>query len=89
MISTLLEVRACPGAAKLDRTEVNMEDVVTLEYRKNERGHIAIITLNNEKKLNSMNQDQFAVLAKRMREVAARDDVYVTVLTGKGRYFSA
>lgn len=66
-----------------------MGDVVTLEYRSNERGHIAIITLNNEKKLNSMNQDQFAILGKCMREVALRDDVYVTVLTGKGRYFSA
>jgi hypothetical protein len=29
-----------------------MADVVTLEYRKNARGFIAIITLNNEKKLN-------------------------------------
>jgi len=66
-----------------------MTDVVQLEYRPNGRGHIAIITLNNAKKLNSMNQDQFAVLSKRMREVALRDDVYVTVLTGKGRYFSA
>lgn len=66
-----------------------MEDVVTLEYRKSERSYIAVITLNNEKKLNSMNQDQFAVLARRLREVALRDDVHVTVLTGKGRYFSA
>ena len=80
---------SCPSIVEIDRSEASMEDVVTLEYRKNERGHIAIITLNNEKKLNSMNQDQFAVLAKRMREVASRDDVYVTVLTGKGRYFSA
>jgi hypothetical protein len=29
-----------------------MADVVTLEYKGNERGYIAIITLNNEKKLN-------------------------------------
>jgi enoyl-CoA hydratase/carnithine racemase len=29
-----------------------MVDVVTLEYKQNERGYIAIITLNNEKKLN-------------------------------------
>lgn len=66
-----------------------MADVVTLEYRANERGHIAIITLNNEKKLNAMDQDQFAVLGKCLREIALRDDVYVTVLTAKGRYFSA
>lgn len=80
---------SCPSVVEIGQSEANMEDIVTLEYRKNERGHIAIITLNNEKKLNSMNQDQFAVLAKRMREVVSRDDVYVTVLTGKGRYFSA
>lgn len=66
-----------------------MADVVTLQYRKNERGHIAIITINNEKKLNAMNQDNYYTLSKCLREIAARDDVYITVLTGKGRYFSA
>ena len=66
-----------------------MSNVVALEYRNNERGHIAIITINNEKKLNAMNQDDYYALSKYMREVAAKDDVYITVLTGKGRYFSA
>ena len=66
-----------------------MADVVKLEYRANERGYIAIITLDNEKKLNAMTQDQYYQLAKVMREVAAKDDVHVTVLTGKGRFFSA
>ena len=66
-----------------------MAERVTLEYRANERGHIAIITLNNEKKLNSMNSDDYYRLSTLMREVADRDDVYITVLTGKGRFFSA
>ena len=66
-----------------------MAGMVNLEYRKNARGHIAIITLNNEKKLNAMNQDDYYALSRCLREIAARDDVYITVLTGKGRYFSA
>ena len=66
-----------------------MTDVVSLEYRVNERGHIAIITINNEKKLNAMNQEHYYVLSKYMREIAERNDVYVTMLTGKGRFFSA
>ncbi|KAF2734879.1 peroxisomal d3,d2-enoyl-CoA isomeras-like protein [Polyplosphaeria fusca] len=61
------------------------ESAVTLEYR----GKLAIITLNNAKKLNSMNQDQYFHLATLMHEVAARPDIYITILTGKGRYFSA
>ena len=66
-----------------------MADVISLEYRANERGHIAIITINNEKKLNAMTQDDYYALSKYLREIAAREDVYITVLTGKGRYFSA
>ncbi|KAK4997588.1 dodecenoyl-CoA isomerase [Elasticomyces elasticus] len=61
------------------------EEVVTLETR----GKIAIITLCNEKKLNAMTQDLYYRLAVLMREVAARDDIYITVLTAKGRFFSA
>ena len=66
-----------------------MADVVSLEYRANERGYIAIITISNEKKLNAMTQDDYYALSKYLREIAAREDVYITVLTGKGRYFSA
>lgn len=58
---------------------------VTLEVR----GKIAIITLNIEKKLNAMTQDHYFRLSQLMREVAKREDVFVTVLTGKGRFFSA
>ena len=66
-----------------------MAEVVTLDYRKSERGNIAVITLNNEKKLNAMTQDNYYRLSQHLREIADRPDVYVTVLTGKGRYFSA
>ena len=63
----------------------SVEESVTLTVD----GKIAIITLNIEKKLNAMTQDHYYRLSTLMREVAARDDVYVTVLTGKGRFFSA
>jgi len=59
--------------------------VISLEYR----GRVAIITINNEKKLNALNQMQYYDLASKLREVATRDDVYVTLLIGKGRFFSA
>lgn len=64
---------------------VNPETAVTLEVR----DKIAIITLSNEKKLNAMTQDLYFRLSQLMREVAKRDDVFITVLTGKGRFFSA
>ena len=53
---------------------------VTLEYR----GRIAIITISNEKKANALTQDQYYILATHMREVAERDDVFITLLTAKG-----
>ncbi|KAK3692617.1 ClpP/crotonase-like domain-containing protein [Podospora appendiculata] len=59
--------------------------VIGLEYR----GRVAVITIDNDKKLNALNQSQYYDLAQRMREVAARDDVYITLIIGKGRYFSA
>lgn len=63
----------------------SVEEAVTLETR----GKIAIITINNEKKLNAMTQDHYYRLSELMREVGARDDLYITILTGKGRFFSA
>lgn len=54
---------------------------VTLEYK----GRIAIITIDNEKKLNALTQDGYYLIAKFMREVATRDEVFITVLTGKGK----
>lgn len=63
----------------------NSSDAVTLTSR----GKIAIITLNLPKKLNALTQDLYYRLSCLMREVAAMDDIYITLLTGKGRYFSA
>lgn len=53
------------------------------------RGKIAIITLNLPTKLNALTQDLYYRLSCLLREVAQRKDIYITVLTGKGRYFSA
>lgn len=53
------------------------------------QGKIAIITLNLEEKLNALTQDLYYRIASLLREIAERDDIYITVLTGKGRYFSA
>lgn len=61
------------------------ESVISLEYR----GRYAILTIDNDKKLNSLTQLQYYDLAQKMREIATHDEVYVTVLLAKGRYFSA
>lgn len=53
------------------------------------RGKVAIITLNLEKKLNAMTQDYYFRVSQLLREIAKRDDIVITVLTGKGRFFSA
>jgi peroxisomal 3,2-trans-enoyl-CoA isomerase len=57
-----------------------MPEAVTVEYK----NRIAIITIDNQKKLNSLTQDQYYLLAKYMREVAEHEEVFITVLTGKG-----
>ena len=70
-------------------TIAKMSNVVSLDYRSNERGNIAIITIDNQKKLNAMTQDDYYHLSKLLKEVAEREDVYITILTAKGRFFSA
>ena len=57
-----------------------MAGPVTLEYK----GKIAIITIDNVEKLNALDQDGYYQIAKFMREVSAHEEVFVTVLTGKG-----
>ncbi|KAH8600674.1 d3,d2-enoyl-CoA isomerase-like protein [Bisporella sp. PMI_857] len=59
--------------------------VVTVEYN----DKIAIITIDNAKKLNALDQDGYYALATSMREVATHDEVFITLLTAKGRFFSA
>ena len=61
------------------------EEQVTLSRQ----GKVALITLNLPKKLNALTQDLYYRLSCLMRTVAAMDDIYITILTGKGRYFSA
>ncbi|KAK4239859.1 ClpP/crotonase-like domain-containing protein [Achaetomium macrosporum] len=59
--------------------------VIKLEYN----GRLAIITIDNDKKLNALTQFDYYDLAQKLREVATHDEVYITLLIGKGRYFSA
>ncbi|KAL8945555.1 MAG: hypothetical protein Q9222_007910 [Ikaeria aurantiellina] len=61
------------------------EKAVTLHIE----GKIAIITLNIPEKLNALTRELYFRISCLMREVAARNDIYITILTGKGRYFSA
>jgi peroxisomal 3,2-trans-enoyl-CoA isomerase len=61
-------------------------DGILIDYKPN---GVAVITLNLPQKLNALDGDLYFKLSVAMREVAARDDIYITVLTGKGRFFSA
>jgi peroxisomal 3,2-trans-enoyl-CoA isomerase len=56
-------------------------------YRK--QGRVAIVTLNQPKKLNAMTQPYYYRVSCLLREIAEDPDVSVTVLTGSGRFFSA
>ena len=61
------------------------DQLVTLTYK----DRIAIVTLNRPEKLNALNQDLYYLLAERLREIDQREDIFITVLTGTGRFFSA
>ncbi|KAJ6444780.1 3,2-trans-enoyl-CoA isomerase [Purpureocillium lavendulum] len=61
------------------------ESVISVEYR----GRVAVITIDNDKKLNALGQLQYYQLARLLQEVATHDEVFVTVILAKGRYFSA
>lgn len=63
----------------------DLTKVVTFETK----GNVAIITLCAEKKLNAMSQGAYYRIGYLLNEIAKRDDIHITVLTGKGRYFSA
>ena len=61
------------------------DSVISLKYE----GRLATITLDNDKKLNAMGQLQYYDLAAKLREVATHEEVYITLITAKGRYFSS
>lgn len=68
-----------------DISEAELERTVTLEIRE----WIAIITLNMPAKLNSLTQNHFFRIGSLLHEIAAMPEITVTILTGKGRFFSA
>ena len=63
------------------------DSTVTVTYK----GRIAVITIDNQRKLNALTQDQYYLISKYLREIATHDEVFITVLTGKGKgtFFSA
>ena len=61
------------------------EPVVVME----QRGAVALITLNRPERLNAWSPDLGAALVQRLREAAADEAVRGVVLTGAGRAFSA
>lgn len=60
-------------------------ELVTLTYQ----DRVAIVTLKRPDKLNALNQDLYYLLGERLREIDQRDDIYITIITGTGRFFSA
>ncbi len=64
---------------------MSLEEAITLEYD----GSLAIITLANKTKLNALSRAHYYHLGNFLRQVDQREDVTVTLLIGKGPYFSA
>ncbi|KAH9845222.1 Enoyl-CoA hydratase/isomerase [Teratosphaeria destructans] len=54
-----------------------------------QRGKVAIITISNEKKLNALTQDDYFTISQYLRAIGNEDSIFITVLTAKGRFFSA
>jgi Delta3-Delta2-enoyl-CoA isomerase len=57
-----------------------MSSPISCEYK----DKIAVITIDKDHKLNALNQDEYYEIARYMREIATHDEVFITVLTGKG-----
>ena len=53
------------------------------------RGHVAILTLNRPKAMNSFDMDLMAEHRRRLEEFEADDELRVLIYTGTGRAFSA
>ncbi|EGP83894.1 peroxisomal d3,d2-enoyl-CoA isomerase like protein [Zymoseptoria brevis] len=58
---------------------------ITCEFR----GRVAILTINRTKKLGALSQDLYFNIAQWLRHIDGREDIYITVLAGTGRFFSA
>lgn len=52
-------------------------------------GRIAVIEINRPEKLNALPKDGFYQLSQCLRDVDSHDEISITVLIGKGRFFSA
>ena len=52
-------------------------------------GRVAIITLNQPKKLNAMTQPYYYRISCLLRDIAENPGISITVITGSGRFFSA
>lgn len=53
------------------------------------RDGIAVVTLNIPKKLNALSLPLYKKLATTLQSLDAREDTFITLLTGSGRFFSA
>ncbi|KAK5675705.1 dodecenoyl-CoA isomerase [Elasticomyces elasticus] len=62
-----------------------MADVVSVKYN----GRVAVVTIDRPKKLNALTKDGFFELSKCLREIDKVDEVVITIIVGKGRFFSA
>lgn len=51
--------------------------------------NVALVTLNQPKKLNALSAELYYELAQVLRKIANMPQISVTVLTGTGKYFSA
>ncbi|KGO68176.1 Crotonase, core [Penicillium italicum] len=64
---------------------MSSENHITVSYR----DRVAIVTLNRPDKLNALDSDLYYLLAESLREIDSREDIFITVVTGTGRFFSA
>lgn len=53
------------------------------------QGRIAVITLNQPKKLNALTHEHYYRVSTLLRQIAKDPDISITVITGAGRFFSA
>lgn len=59
--------------------------VITVEYL----DRVAVITIDNVIKLNALSQQHYYELAQSLRHIAQTESIFVTVVIGRGCYFSA